>query len=536
MNYNNGGKMEKIIKCLLICLLLNIVLFGFIGCVDDIESNNNTSNINTNKSDNTNNSDNTNVSNDSKDIKVYVYIDGVKSDTIYTGASLNYHIHLPEKPEDITTNINSEKYFYGWFMESFYQTPVLETTEFRSDSKIYGKWVDVYSNNFTYSVSKGKAVITKFNNTYNSTIVVVPAYINSFPVYAIDNEAFKGDTMIRTLILCNGIKEIRNSAFFGCNSMMYISLPNSLEKIGESAFEKCTILDNVVIPEKVNTIDKYAFAYCDELTSISVDSNNGVYDSRDNCNAVIETKNNTLTVYFKSSTIPENVTGLGSYVFSKYNEESLVIPGNITSISAYAFSECGSKIIWDNPTIKTIGPYAFTYYPVKNENARKEIEFEIPSSVTTISDHAFYDCHCRTSLSIPDNVTQIGEYVFADSTFTFSYISKNITCIPEAAFAGCKYQTTFRIPDNIIDIGIGAFYNSGTSYGNLSVHFSTSVKSIGYNAFYSNCNTYVDYSGTCSQWRHYNYRGTPYTGYPGFKGYPYTYKVTCSDGVATVCG
>ena len=524
--------MEKIIKCLLICLLLNIVLFGFIGCVDDIESNNNTSNINTNKSDNTNNSDNTNVSNDSKDIKVYVYIDGVKSDTIYTGASLNYHIHLPEKPEDITTNINSEKYFYGWFMESFYQTPVLETTEFRSDSKIYGKWVDVYSNNFTYSVSKGKAVITKFNNTYNSTIVVVPAYINSFPVYAIDNEAFKGDTMIRTLILCNGIKEIRNSAFFGCNSMMYISLPDSLEKIGESAFEKCTILDNVVIPEKVNTIDKYAFAYCDELTSISVDSNNGVYDSRDNCNAVIETKNNTLTVYFKSSTIPENVTGLGSYVFSKYNEESLVIPGNITSISAYAFSECGSKIIWDNPTIKTIGPYAFTYYPAKK--GEKDMIIEIPSSVETISEYAFYDCHCYTILSIPDNVIEIGKYAFYCSTFTGFNIGENITCIPECAFSRCQFATYFRIPDSVTSIENEAFMWSGT-YRWLFIYFSPSVKSIGIDAFVSNCDVYINYSGTCSQWCQYNYRGSQLSGYRGFKGYPYSYKVTCSDGVAVEC-
>lgn len=119
-------------------------------------------------------------------IAVTVYIDGVISDTLHTGKSFGYRITPPEKPEDITTNPNSEKYFYAWFVDANFQTPLLDETEFRTNGAIYGKWVTVYSNDFKYTVSEGKATITSLSVAATSTTtLVIPAYINGFPVVAI---------------------------------------------------------------------------------------------------------------------------------------------------------------------------------------------------------------------------------------------------------------------------------------------------------------------------------------------------------------
>ena len=147
---------------------------------------------------------------------VTVYIDGVKEQTRYTDAAHGYRITPPEKPEDVTTNPNSEKYFYGWFVDSNFQTPLLDSTKFNNGGAIYGKWITVYSNSFVYTVNYGKATITGFSENA-PTVLVIPAYINSFPVERIGVDAFKNATTIRTVILCNGIEEVCGIA--GCNSI-----------------------------------------------------------------------------------------------------------------------------------------------------------------------------------------------------------------------------------------------------------------------------------------------------------------------------
>lgn len=96
-------------------------------------------------------------------IAVSVYIDGKKNKTIYTDATCDYTITPPEKPEDITTNSSSNQYFYGWFVDPDFQTPLLESTKFQNGGEIYGKWIAVYPDSFWYTVKNGKATITRFS-------------------------------------------------------------------------------------------------------------------------------------------------------------------------------------------------------------------------------------------------------------------------------------------------------------------------------------------------------------------------------------
>lgn len=206
-----------------------------------------------------------------KRIEVKVYIDGEYDSSVYTDSTKKYLITPPEKPEDISTNPNEERYFYGWFVDSNFQTPLTDRTTFKSNSKIYAKWISVRSSYYTYTVSSGKATITGlryYDDT--ATVLVVPAYVNSFPVESIAKDAFKDRTTIRSVVICNGIKNI--SGFSGCNSILDwsdVSIPESVEVIDGNCFENCSFVD-IDIPYGVKTIEPEAFKNCQNLISVTM--------------------------------------------------------------------------------------------------------------------------------------------------------------------------------------------------------------------------------------------------------------------------
>lgn len=242
--------MKKLVVILGLCLLCAVYAIGFSACDGLTNSNNSNSGTTSN---------NTNTSN----IAVEAYVDGVLYNTVYTSANAKYKITPPAVAEDITINPNSNKYFYGWFLDSNFQTPLNSDCAFTQNSKIYGKWITVYINSFRYTVANGYAKITEFTNS-TATVVVVPAYINSFPVSTIDHTSkdiydsdsksyiymdwygvFEDKTQIRTVIICDGIERINGLAFSNCNSMQEITIPNSVTFIGNFVFQKCNILTRI---------------------------------------------------------------------------------------------------------------------------------------------------------------------------------------------------------------------------------------------------------------------------------------------------
>ena len=124
-------------------------------------------------------------------------------------------------------------------------------------------------------------------------------------------------------------------------TITYGSKTYSVTSIDQGAFSFCSSLTSIDIPSSVTSIGERVFVKCLALTSIKVQIENTKYDSREDCNAIIETASNTLVVGCKSSVIPNNVTTIGKDAFEKCEGlTSIIIPNSVTSIESGAFGYC----------------------------------------------------------------------------------------------------------------------------------------------------------------------------------------------------
>ena len=139
----------------------------------------------------------------------------------------------------------------------------------------------------------------------------------------------------------DGVTSIGKWAFSNCYALKSVTIPNSVTTIEEAAFSVCLELTNIVIPSSVTNIGARAFGQCNKLAGIVVDAENTVYDSRDNCNAIIKTSTNTLICGSNETVIPNSVTRIGDNAFTERTGlTSIEIPNSITNIGEYAFYGC----------------------------------------------------------------------------------------------------------------------------------------------------------------------------------------------------
>ena len=327
----------------------------------------------------------------------------------------------------------------------------------------------------------------------NKTVAVTyrGTYYNEY-----SNE-YSGEVTIPKSVTYNGhtysVTSIGILAFEGCSSLTSVEIPYSVTSIGNLAFEGCSSLTSVEIPNSVTSIGYYAFQSCSSLTSIVVAPNNPKYDSRDNCNAIIESESNTLIAGCMNSTIPNSVTSIGGYAFSSCSSlTSVEIPNSVTSIGDAAFSGCSSLTSVEIPnSVTSIGDDAFSY-------CSSLTSVELPNSVTSIGEWTFSYCSSLTSVEIPNSVTSIGGSAFSCClSLTSVELPNSVTSIGPYAFSSCSSLTSVELPNSVTSIGSYAFRNCSALLSIISYIpevklFSTDVSVFG-GVDKENCTLYVPY-------------------------------------------
>ena len=272
-------------------------------------------------------------------------------------------------------------------------------------------WID----NFTFygctgltSVTIPDSVTSIGNGAFDSctrlTSITIPDSVTS-----IGDSAFHGCTGLTSITIPDSVTWIGDSAFHGCAGLTSVTIPDSVTIIGRHAFEGCTGLTSITIPDSVTRIGESAFDGCTGLASITVSGGNKTFDSRNNCNGIIETATNTLISGCKNTDIPDSVTRIGDRAFWGCT--------GLTSVT-------------------------------------------IPDSVTSIGDSAFRNCTGLTSITIPDSVTSIGDGAFAYCTgLTSVCFMGDAPVVNESSFQ--TYDEKFHAYINIP--GLTLYYIEGKS-------------------------------------------------------------------------
>ena len=334
-------------------------------------------------------------------------------------------------------------------------------------------------------------------------------------VTSIGNSAFNSCTKLSKIIIPNSVTSIDYAAFQNCTALYSATIGNSVTSIGNFAFNSCSSLRSITIPQSLTSIGVAVFWFCSALNSIIVESGNTIYDSRDNCNAIIDTENNTLLYGCNNTVIPSSVTAIANYSFREYSGlTSIVIPNSVTRIGKEAFKNCsGLTSVSIGNGVTSIDDDAFSgcsqlnnvtlnsnTIVSKNYTSNNNIktifgnqvkEFIIGDEVTSIGDWAFYAyLTVLTSITIGNNVTSIGNEAFKGcSGLTSINIPNNVTSIGNEAFMGCSGLTSINISNNVNSLGDSAFRDC---YKLATIIVPNSVISIGNEAFF-NCSKMQDF-------------------------------------------
>lgn len=266
------------------------------------------------------------------------------------------------------------------------------------------------------------------------------------------------------------------------------------------AFEGCTKLTSLTISKSINNIT-LPIQLPTSLETINVEESNLKYDSRDNCNAIIETKPNTLVGGCKNSTIPAGVTKIGFRAFYCSPITSIDIPDSITAIESQAFcSSSLQSLKFSNSTID-IGTHAFS-------NCEYLTHVFIPRELVIIEHPIFSGCSSLTSISVDKDNPKFDSREDCNAIIETAtnrlilgcqntIIPDTVTCI-EFAFMWCKSLKSIIIPNGVTNIGKGSFCECTLLH---TVEIPKTVTEIGQYAF-EECTSLVSivYKGSIQEW------------------------------------
>lgn len=324
------------------------------------------------------------------------------------------------------------------------------------------------------------------------------------------------------LIIPESIKELKQMAFYNCSGLENVTIGNNVKTIGKSAFDGCNGMNSLMVSKSVETIALWAFSGCGNLKSIVVEEGNSNFDSRDNCNAIIQTGNNTLIKGCQNTIIPSTVTKIGYSAFSGCTGlTSFLIPSNISNIDYSAFSGCKNlnfitSLIEEPFPLTESHSYSWPfdddtfwnarlYVPESSINKYKSTEgWKRFRDIRAISNNNYSDTNTGVRYSFDD--TNMTAYVTENqskdlsgeieilSTITIGGKTYQVTTISGYAFFGCENISSLIIPEGITSIEKYAF--AGCK-GLTSITIPESVTNIQNNTIFSDCSNLTSVTILC---------------------------------------
>ena len=357
---------------------------------------------------------------------------------------------------------------------------------------VFSTWAyDFIVDDIYYTVDSATAEATVVRNqrlpTYSGD-VVIPETVTyegtTYTVTAIGESAFSGST-IQSLSLPGTLKEIKNFAFYNCYGLTELIVPNSVTAIGKYVCSECNDLTRIYIGSGVASIDEYLIEDSYLITSLEVHPDNAYYDSREDCNAIIQTATNSLIAGCVNTVIPNTVTEIGHEAFySTSGPEHVVIPSSVTKIGTISFYHTqGLKHVTLGSGVVEMSPNPFSHMPDleaidvdpanpkydSRDNCNAIIETAtntlfsacrntvIPNTVTKIGQWAYLGCTGIQTINIPSSVTTIGHVAFASSEIKTITIPGTVQTIEQAAFDMCVNLKEVYIEDGVQTMGREVF-------------------------------------------------------------------------------
>ena len=322
------------------------------------------------------------------------------------------------------------------------------------------------------------AIIETDKNTliFGCTGTKIPASVTTIGQYAFRQCC----QYLERIVIPEGVKRIERWAFSQCINLKEISLPVSLESMGYGMFDDCMSLESVTIPRNVSEIrvDRWGthwnlFAGCYNLKEVKVDKQNRTFDSRNNCNAIIDSKTDVLVAGCGSSFIPEGVKAIDELAFYGSSLPAIRIPKSVRKIGSGAFLDCRSlsaiSVDSGNPVYDSKDDCNAIIETASARLVQGCSRTRIPIGTKEIADSAFYMVYyLPPHLVIPEGVEVIGQEAFSATKLNSVQLPSSLKQIKERAFDYCKQLYYVDMSRCSPQVGFFAFYGCETlNYVNL---------------------------------------------------------------------
>lgn len=396
--------------------------------------------------------------------------------------------------------------------KNVYKGCFVEVTDGYKDGEILISTTDnVYMRFQVVNAEKKTCKVIAIARNYSGAITI-PSKFEDLNVVEIGDYAFSDCVYLTKVSIPSTIIKIGRGAFSDCTSLEHVIGISSLEYIGDNAFERTPWIKNmpegllyigkvlykhkgtmkgksdivvhdgttqicggafedqdslvsITIPSTVKYLESAIFSGCSNLQSIKIDAENPIYDSRENCNAVIETATDKLVTGCESTIIPNSVKIIGEYAMSQVPIQSLKIPDSVDSICSHAFWNAyflkdiqigkGARKIMDD----TFGRCFFLKtISVSPENPYFDSRNDCNAIIETSTNKLIIGCQ---QTIIPETVNIIGKKAFATSYSGMQYLNipDNVYEVEDNAFEGLENLNAITFGQNINKLGEHILYD-----------------------------------------------------------------------------